>query len=229
MTTGSAATGRRARVAVGGQHADRAGVGQRAAGRELLGAEELRAGEQHGGALGGGQRREVVGMQARQVVDRARAGGQRHRHRAVGVELLHVGAQRHALAPRDLAQPLEVVVAEGDRLDVDVERVDVGLGGELVDHVHPARGVVALRDRVREQARHPVADPARQPRQAQLGLARQAVAGLGLDRRRPPLAHLLAHRQRLRQHLRRRSPPPARGPRRRSRRRRARSPRTARR
>ena len=131
----------------------RARVGEVARRGDALGAEELGAGQQHGGALGGGERRDVVGVQAGEVVDRARAGGQRDRHRAVGVELLDVGAQRHALARRDRAQAREVLVGEGDRLDVDVERVDVARRGQRVDLVHPAVGVVALRDGVGEAAR----------------------------------------------------------------------------
>ena len=130
---------RGAGVAVGRQHADRAGVGQGAARRHALVAEHLGAGQQHGRALGGRERREVVGMQAREVVDRPRARLQRHRDGAVRVELLDVRAQGHALARRDRAEALEVGVRERDRLDVDVERVDVALARERVDLVHPRR------------------------------------------------------------------------------------------
>ena len=161
-------------------------------------------------------------MQAREVVDRARAGGQRDRHRAVGVELLDVRAQRHALAPRDRAQPLEVLVAEGDRLDVDVERVDVA-------PPRPAR-----RPRPSSRRRRSPAGPrgrtarstavgaelAREPHRAQLALAREAVAGLGLERRRARAASISRADARA----------PARAPRRRSpRRARAPTPRSRRR
>ena len=152
---------------------------------DALGAEELRAGQEHGGALGGGERRDVVGVQAREVVDRARAGGQRHRHRAVGVELLDVGAQRDALARGDGAQVREVLVGEGDGLDVDVERVDVARRGQRVDVVHPGVAVVALRDGVGEEPGDAVgAELAAQAHGARLGVDREPVAGLGLEGRR---------------------------------------------
>ena len=88
----------------------------------MLVAEHLGAGQQDGGALGGGQRTDVVGMQAGEVVDRARAVLERDGHRAHGRELLDVGAKVAAVLARQRADALRCFEVEGHRLDVDVER-----------------------------------------------------------------------------------------------------------
>jgi hypothetical protein len=77
---------------------------------------------------------------------------------------------RAAIAP----EPREVLVGEGDRLDVDVERVDVARRGERIDLVHPSVGVIALRDGVGEQPGDAVgAELAAQAGGARLALHRE--------------------------------------------------------
>ena len=140
---------RRAGVEVGAEHADRARVGERAgrARRARRRGTPRRAAARRRISLAASGA-EVVGVQAGEVVDRARAGGERDRHRAVRRELLDVRAQRQPARGGDRAQALEVLVGERDRLDVDVERVDVGrVGASALDLVHPRVGGEARRAR----------------------------------------------------------------------------------
>jgi hypothetical protein len=65
-----------------------------------------------------------------------------------------VGAQRAPGVARDRAHPRQLVVAERDRLDEDVERVDVTLVRQRLGLVHPAVGRETRRHGVREQAGH---------------------------------------------------------------------------
>ena len=60
-------------------------------------------------------------MQAGQMVHRARPVLERHRHRAVGVELLDVASQGQPRLGREPAEAGEVLVGERDRLHVDVQ------------------------------------------------------------------------------------------------------------
>ena len=150
-------------------------------------------------------------------------------------ELLHVRAQRPAGRPRHRAHARQVLVAERDRLDEDVERVDVARAGERLRLVHPGVGRRARRHRVREQPReahrlpHAAGQRAPEPRRARLALAREPVAGLALERGRPVLRASPPRAPPPGRAPPRRRARPARAPSWRSRRRRGRSPRTARR
>ncbi len=141
------------------------------------------------------------------MVDRARAPLQRDRHRAQRRELLDVRAQRTAGVARDRAHPRQVLVAERDRLDEDVERVDVALARQRLGLVHPGVGGRPRRDGVGEQARHAhrLDDARRQlapePRRARLAGVREPVARLALERGRAVREQLGRERRRLREHV----------------------------
>ena len=85
------------------------------------------------------ERGDVVGVDRREVVDRAGVVLQRHGNGAHRRELLDVGAEAHAVGARQAAHPVELVEAERDRLDEDVERARVleRLGQHRLDLVHP--------------------------------------------------------------------------------------------
>ena len=108
---------------------------------------------------------------------------------------------------RDRAHPRQVLVGERDRLDEDVERVDVALARQRLGLVHPRVRRRAGRDRVREQPgqAHRLHDARRQlapqPRGARLAVAREPVAGLALERGRAVREQLARERGGLGEHL----------------------------
>ena len=84
ITSGIENDRRGPRVGVGRQHDDRARVEQRPRpGRACSAPRNSAAGSSTAAQSRGGQRRDVVGVHVRQVVDRAGARRQRHRHRAM--------------------------------------------------------------------------------------------------------------------------------------------------
>src|SRR5262245_39902465 len=75
-----------------------AGVGQRAPGRGVAGLQDLGPGKQEGGARRAGERPDVLGWKARQVVDAAGARIDRDGDRSRRRELLDVGAEQQPVA-----------------------------------------------------------------------------------------------------------------------------------
>ena len=104
------------------------------------------------------------------------------------------------MAAGEGAHPVELLEAEGDRLDEDVERGGAGLRrprGTIACHlVHPRVGRVAVGNGMCEQGgpgRLLVDRPAElggQLERAQLALARESIAGFALERRRARHEHL---------------------------------------
>ena len=113
------------------------------AGRGRFLVHELGAGEEDGGCVRACQGLYVVGVDDREVVERAGVVPEGDRHGAHGRELLDVRAQQEIVAAGERAHPVEVLEAESDRLDEDVERGGVlrGLRDHRLDLVHPLSAV----------------------------------------------------------------------------------------
>ena len=205
--------GRGPGVAVRGQRHDRTAV-QEPPHVGRVGAEQERRGGQHDGGGRGraAEGRDPVGGDVVQVVGAPRAEPHGRLGGTRGAELIRVAPDRQAVRSGGLGDGREVLERERDVLDVDVDGVGEVLGGrdrdQLLAHGADPRGSidpvghrVAGEEGHRAGLRGLLGQAPREARLAQLGLERQPVARLQLERGRSVVGHLLQQRPAERQDL----------------------------